>query len=139
MRIMRLFKLVTVQLPAARIVFADRILPRPVLSGGAPARHRRRSPAPPPPIPPTAFAVEAPHGDSEMGAALRLCPRGAFSHVVAYTRPSRHSGCAARRTRCSTTPPTAPAGGRPCRRVRVGPSESAPCPAAPSSNLVDGS
>ena len=59
----------------------------------------------PPPIPPTGFTVEAaPPGD--LGAALvgrtvlywwpddgwqrgtvaRLCPRGAFSHVVAYNR-----------------------------------------------------
>jgi hypothetical protein len=78
-----------------------RILPRP---GPAPPAAPAAA-APPPPIPPAGFTVDAaPPGD--LGAALvgqrllywwpdegwqrgsvaRLCPRGAFSHVVAYTR-----------------------------------------------------
>jgi hypothetical protein len=75
-----------------------RALPRPAPPPPAAA-------APPPPLPPTGFTADAaPPGD--LGAALvgllllywwpddgwqrstvaRLCPRGAFSHVVVYTR-----------------------------------------------------
>ena len=76
------------------------VLPRP-----APPPPAAAAAAPPPPIPPAGFTVDvAPPGD--LGAALvgkrllywwpgegwqrgtvaRLCTRGAFSHVVAYTR-----------------------------------------------------
>ena len=116
-------------------------------------------PAPPPPtgtsvappqIPPTGFAVEAaPPGDLgaamvgrtvlywwpdrddgwQRGTVARLCPRSAFSHAVAYrgNRRARHGG------RCSTPPPTAPAG---CglsrrRRRRVWPEPFDPGPPNP--------
>ena len=63
----------------------------------------------------------------QRGTVARLCPRGAFSHVVAYT--GRRRRCAARRTRSSTPPPTAPAGcfsRRPRRRVWPGPFDPGP-------------
>ena len=72
----------------------------------------------PPPIPPTGFEA-APPGDRDAAGALvgrtvlyrgtgtRLCPRGAFSHMVAwYPRQT----WALRGSRCTTLPPTAPAG-----------------------------
>ena len=105
-----------------------------------------------PPIPPTGFTVEAaPPGDLgaalgartvlhwlpddgwQLGSVACLCPRGAFSRVVAYIGPStgRRRRCAARRTRSSTPPPMAPAvrfsqTRRPRRRVWPGPFEPAP-------------
>ena len=70
----------------------------------------------------------------QRGTVARPCPRGGFSHVVAGVHPARagrRRRCAARRTRCSTPPPTASVGccsprpllpgspGPPTRRLRL--------------------
>ena len=112
----------------------------------------------PSPIPPAAFTVDAappcdlgaalvgrtvlywwPDDGWQRGTVARLCPRGTFSHVEAYSlTPGRRRRCVVRGTRCSTPPPTAPAGSRrPCSGC--GPSLSTPGPPTPRVILVGGS
>ena len=119
--------------------------PPPPLAGAAGA---------PQPMPPAGYVVEAaPPGDLgtalvgrtllywwpddgwQRGTVARLCPRGAFSHVVACrVGAARHGG--QRRTHCLTLPPAAPAGcfKFPCRPPPLAwPGPSALPPPAPLS------